>query len=259
MIRNNIISYHIILLLFPVLSVAGNLTVVLDSIKPHTITIIGETHRHTESINLFQALIKGYLKNNKCLIVALEIHSNQQSTIDRIIQGRAVVSDIEISSIIDHPAFRTMIDDLAIQQRNGACLKLLAITSGKDIDMGHDEWMAINLTKHVGTPILVLLGELHTLKKVNWDLSMTTHSFPSVAEILSNQGYHVNSYPQQGLETDCASPQQLRNRYIPANTTEALRLLNTSLFSLLNAFEPDSAVGVVDGVIVWECGNNLSD
>ena len=253
MIRNDVISSYIILLLFPVLSVAGNLTPVLDSIKPDTITIIGETHRHSESINLFQALIKGYLKNNKCLTVALEINSNQQTIINQVIQGRAVVSDIEISSIIDHPALRNMINDLVIQKRNGACLKLLAIDAGNNINMGRDEWMAINLAGQVGdTPILVLLGGLHTLKKVNWDLSMTKGS-PSVAEILSNQGYRVNSYPQRWPETECVSPQQLRNRYIPADTAEALTLLNTSLFSLLNAFEPNSAVGVVDGVIVWEC------
>jgi len=253
MIRNNVISNYIILLLFPVLSVAGNLTAVLDSIKPHTITIIGETHRHPESVNLFQALIKAYLKNNKCLTIALEIHSNQQPIINQVIQGRAVVSDIEISSIIDHPALRNMIDNLATQQRNGACLKLLAIDAGDDIDMGRDKWMAINLAGQVGeTPILALLGGLHTLKKVTWDLSMTKAS-PSVAEILSNQGYRVNSYPQRWPETRCVGPQQLRYRYIPADTAEALMLLNTSLFSLLNAFEPDSAIEVVDGVIVWEC------
>ena len=55
------------------------------------------------------------------------------------------------------------------------------------------------------------------------------------------------------LETECASPQQLRYRFIPADTAEALTLLNTSMFSLLNAFEPDSAIGVIDGAVLWEC------
>ena len=254
MVRNDIISYYIILLFLPVLSVAGSLTPILNSIQPQKITIIGENHRHSESVDLFQVLIKGYLKNNKCLTIALEINSHQQPIINQVIQGRAVVSDIEISSIIDHVALRNMIDDLVTQKKNGACLEVLAIDAGDDVNMERDEWMAANLAKQIGkTPVLVLLGNLHTLKKVNWDLSMTTHGSPSVAEILNNQGYRVDSYPQRWLETKCASPQQLRYRFIPADTAEALTLLNTSMFSLLNAFEPDSAIGVIDGAVLWEC------
>ena len=50
--------------------------------------------------------------------------------------------------------------------------------------MGRDKWMAIKLTEQAGdTPILVLLGSLHTLKTVNWDLSVTKVS-PYVSEIL---------------------------------------------------------------------------
>ena len=192
----------ILLLIFISFSASANTNI---PIKPDSITIIGETHRHPESINLFQSLIQSHLKNNQCLTVALEINSNQQSVIN---QGK--VSDIEISSIIDHPAYRKMIAALVTQQRNGACLKLLAIDAGDDIDMGRDEWMAISLARLVGeTPVLALLGSLHTLKKVNWDLSMTNGS-PSVAEVLSEQGYNVKSYPQVGLDTECGNSLQYR-------------------------------------------------
>ena len=192
----------ILLIIFISFSASANTNI---PIKPDSITIIGETHRHPESINLFQSLIQSHLKNNQCLTVALEINSNQQSVIN---QGK--VSDIEISSIIDHPAYRKMIADLVTQQRNGACLKLLAIDAGDDIDMGRDEWMAISLARLVGeTPVLALLGSLHTLKKVNWDLSMTNGS-PSVAEVLSEQGYNVKSYPQVGLDTECGNSLQYR-------------------------------------------------
>lgn len=100
--------YHIILyqlILFPVPLVAGDYSSIVSQLKPNTITIIGEKHKHPESITLFLSLIFDHLKQNKCLIVGLEIASNQQVIIDQIMQGRAVVSDIEISSIIDHPPF----------------------------------------------------------------------------------------------------------------------------------------------------------
>jgi len=71
-------------------------------------------HQHPESIKLFQELINGYLENNQCLTVALEINSNQQEILDQIKQGRAVVSDIEISSNIDHTALRNMNSGLII-------------------------------------------------------------------------------------------------------------------------------------------------
>ena len=125
----------ILLLIFISFSASANTNI---PIKPDSITIIGETHRHPESINLFQSLIQSHLKNNQCLTVALEINSNQQSVIN---QGK--VSDIEISSIIDHPAFRNLIGDLIAQKNNGACLKQLAIDGvGADIDMRRDAWMA---------------------------------------------------------------------------------------------------------------------
>ncbi|GFO73092.1 hypothetical protein BJAS_P4241 [Bathymodiolus japonicus methanotrophic gill symbiont] len=96
-------------MLFPNLVTAGNSEPIFNSIKPHSITIIGEQHRHPESIEFFQSLIKGYLKKDSCLTVALEINSNQQPIIEKIERGMAVASDFEISQIIDQPALRRII------------------------------------------------------------------------------------------------------------------------------------------------------
>ena len=84
-------------------------------------------------------------------------------------------------------------------------------------------------------------------KKVDWDLSMAK-SRPFVAEILNKQGSSVSTFPQTFPEAECVRPQQLSDKYISADN-EALELLNSSFFALLNAFESDSAVGVVDGLI----------
>lgn len=244
--------YHIILyqlILFPVPLVAGDYTSIVNQLKPNTITIIGETHKRPKSITLFQSLITEHLKQNKCLTVGLEIASNQQTTIDKIKQGRAIISDIEISSIIDHPPFRKMIDALVKLQSKNECLKLIAIDAGDDIDLGRDKWMAINLAEQIGeTSILVLLGGLHTLKKVDWDLSMTKGS-PSVAEILFSQGYNIKTYPQIWTDKTCDD----QNRFIKTDKAESLVLLNDHFVSMLNAFEYKHSASVVDGIILWEC------
>jgi len=244
--------YHIILyqlILSPTLSMAGDSPSVIKQITPNAITIIGESHQRPESITLFQALISNHLKQNKCLTVALEIASNQQAIIDKIKQGRAVVSDIDIPSMIDHPPYRKMIDNLVKLQGINECLKLVAIDAGDDINLRRDEWMAIKLAEQVGDiPVLVLLGNLHSLKKVDWDLSMTKGS-PYVAEILSSQGYKIKTYLQTWTVKTCDD----QNRFIKTEEAESLGLLNDHFISMLNAFEYKSAVGVVDGIIVWGC------
>jgi len=240
---------NVIILSLPVISYAGSEINILDKIKPDTITIIGETHKHSESLILFQSLISNHLKHNKCLTVVLEIASNQQPIIDKIKQGRAVVSDIEIPSTIDHPAFREMVNNLVKLQRKNECLKLIAIDAGDDIDLRRDEWMAIKLSEQLGAaPVLVLLGNLHSLKRVNWDLSMTKGSL-YVAEILSSQGYDIRTYPQIWVAPQCNNKYQ----FISADNPKLPDLLNNSFISLLNAFEYKTAAGIVDDAILWVC------
>ena len=172
-LRPFILSALLILNAFAQQAAAEIYDPISKEIKSGTITIIGESQKKIESVQLFQGLVTDYLKQGQCLTVGLEIASNQQTVIDRIMQGRATAADIEIPPMIDHPPFRKMIDDLADLKRNGACLKLVAIDAGDDIDMGRDEWMALKLAELGNNEtILVLLGALHSLKKVDWDLSM---------------------------------------------------------------------------------------
>lgn len=222
---------------------------IVEDMKPSSITIIGETHRRPESIQFFQSLISRYLQQNKCLVVALEIASSQQIILDEIMQGTTGVSDIEIPPMIDHPPFRALIDELAGMERNGACLKLIAIDAGLEVSVRRDKWMADKLAELVShTPILTLLGSLHTLKKVNWDLA-TTKASPYVAEILVSRGHQIKTYPQIWLDKSCKTA----NRLISSDEAEAAKFINSDLISLLNAFEYRMANNVVDGVVVWEC------
>ena len=97
---------------------------------------------------------------------AISYAGSEVNILDNIKQGRAVVSDIKIPPIIDHPAFRKMINNLVKLQRKNECLKLIAIDAGDDIELRRDEWMAIKLAEQVGeTPIFVLLSNLYALKK----------------------------------------------------------------------------------------------
>lgn len=222
---------------------------ILEGIRPHSITIIGETHKRPESFQFFQSIINDYLQKNKCLTVALEIASNQQSTIDQVIKGNAKVSDIEISPPIDHPDFRILIENLAKLQKNNDCFKLIAVDAGIKMKSDRDKWMAKELTRQIKqTPILTLLGSLHTIKKVNWNPEIGKE-FPYVAEILTAKGYSVYTYPQIWKDRECNT----KYRLIRANEPEATKLVVDSLFAVLNALKPTSVSNIIDGIILWGC------
>jgi len=222
---------------------------ILKSIKPHSITIIGETHKRPESFQLFQSIINDYLQKNKCLTVALEIASNQQPTIDRVIQDTAKIADIEVAPPIDHPDFRILIENLAEIQKHNDCFQLIAVDADIKLKTDRDEWMAKEMTKQIGkTPILALLGSLHTLKKVNWNPELTRKP-PYLPEILISKGYAVHTYPQIWKDRECNTHFQ----FINADQPEATELLNTSLFSVLNASKPKTVSNIINGVILWKC------
>jgi len=247
----DVVLCSVALLLHPGGSSAEITQPILDQIKPGTITIIGEVHRRKESVQMFEGLITDYLRQKKCLTVALEIDSAEQPVIDRILQGKPA-TEMKIAPMIDHQPLHNMIDDLSSLKRAGACLKIAMIDTGIETEYDRDKWMAKQLVQQRNdTPILVLLGNLHTLKKVNWNLTVAD-PLPFVAEILNSQGYRVRSYPQIWLENGCTDKSSNTSHYVSADTQEALALLNNSLIALINALPAKTAKGVVDGFVVWE-------
>jgi hypothetical protein len=166
-------------------------------------------------------------------------------------QGRASVNEIVLWPPLDHPPYRRMIETFAELKQRGQCIKIAAIDSGMDNDVDRDQWMAFRLAEEGrDVPVLVLLGALHTLKRVNWAVRTGR---PSVAEILTNKGFRVESYPQRWLPDQCVGNKNRRGRFVNPDSPEALTILNDSMMSLINAKLHKSATGVIDGFVVWEC------
>jgi hypothetical protein len=222
---------------------------ILAKIKPGTITIIGETHKKQESIELFQNLTVDTIKRHKCVVVGLEIASDQQTKLDAIMQGGGSVREIAYWPAVDHLFYRRMIETFAEYRKQGQCIKLVAIDSGIGNIIDRDLWMALSLAEQgANTPVLVLLGALHTLKRVDWK-NKTGRA--SVAEILTTRGFSVNSYPQHWASGNCAD---IRTAvFISDHSPQALGILNGSLMSLINARAHRSAPDVVNGFVIWKC------
>ena len=219
--------------------------------KPGTITFIGESHHRIESPLLIKRLIVDSISRNQCPVLALEIGSDQQPVIDQVMAGEKPVGAIEISVTIDHDPYRLMIDYFAKRKSRNSCLSVVAIDAGADLFVDRNEWMATRLAELPrDKPIIVLVGALHTLKKVDWTVPTGK---PSVAEILAGQGFRVKSFPQRWIPGECPGNSIRQQRFVGASVPEATTILNESLLSLLNAKPAESAEGVVDGFIVWVC------
>jgi uncharacterized iron-regulated protein len=83
-----IFTRFIFALLLPITSLAANYAPILEQIKPNTITIIGESHKKSESVELFHNLALDVIRHYQCVVIGLEIASDQQTILDAVMQGR---------------------------------------------------------------------------------------------------------------------------------------------------------------------------
>ncbi|MGJ0484388.1 MAG: hypothetical protein ACR65R_07625 [Methylomicrobium sp.] len=224
---------------------------ILDGMTSGSITFIGESHKHVESAMLVKDLVTVAIERGQCPVLALEIADSQQPAIDRVLDQGYPVSAIDIPASIDHLPLRALITHLATLRTRSSCLSIVAIDAGPDNPNDRDEWMATRLSKLAGDrPILVLIGALHTLKKVDW---LVKSGKPSVAERLAAKGFRVRSFPQRWIPDHCRAGENRNQRFISTDMPEALTILNDSLMSLINAKPHESTRGVVDGFILWKC------
>ncbi|PPD42378.1 MAG: hypothetical protein CTY16_14775 [Methylobacter sp.] len=238
----------------PAFSMDGIYAQILRNIQPHTVTFIGESHKHTESAIFFEGLVSAVLEKQGCTIVGLEIGSDQQPILDQIMEGQAKVDQLRLWESIDHKPYRDMIGSFSAAKQHGKCLEVLAIDSGIDNKTDRDEWMAGLMAKQVGNkPVLVLVGGLHTLKRIAWT---RPHGKSPVAEILAKIGIAVHSYPQRWLDGSCGDPAAMQGRFMKADNPKALDIINRTMVSLVKAKPFKSLKGAVDGLVLWECARN---
>ncbi|MBL1265812.1 hypothetical protein [Candidatus Methylomicrobium oryzae] len=230
---------------------AADIDPILDGMTPWSITFIGESHKHIESAILVKELVTAAIERGQCPILALEIADSEQTAIDRAMTASASVSDIDIPASIDHLPMRKLIKHMVMLKMQLPCVSVVAVDAGPNNPSDRDEWMARKLANLAGDrPILVLIGALHTLKKVDW---LVKSGKPSVAEQLATKGFEVRSFPQRWIHDHCKAGESRSQRYVRAEAPEALTILNSSLMSLINAKPRTSAQGVIDGFVLWEC------
>lgn len=133
----------------------------LAQLKPDKITIIGGSHKKTESVALFKSLALAAIKQYRCIVIGLEIASGKQTILDAVVQGGAF-NELALWPALDHPPYLSMIESFAGLKRQGQCIKLIATDSGVANNIDRDLWIALSLTDQaVDAPVLVLLHHIN--------------------------------------------------------------------------------------------------
>lgn len=165
----------------------------LPLIDRSDILILGETHGREESTRLLAKLADEATQGGGCLTIALEIGSEQQSVIDRVMSGTAEVAEIVVVPVIDHVGYREMLAALSRFMFAGRCLTVIAIDGEPEV-IERDAWMAEKLVPFLGEGRLVaLIGALHAAKDIRWD---NGREKAFLAEKLMAKGYAVCSVQQ---------------------------------------------------------------
>lgn len=217
----------------------------------HDVLIVGEAHRRPESTTLFANTVSDFLHTGRCLNVGLEVDSDQQATLDAVLRGEASVSDIRIHPIIDHQGFRDLIGSLSRHTRSGKCLTVRFIDAPQDASADRDTWMTEQIMGMIGDrPVIVLSGNLHGLKTVEWHATVTRPK-RYLGETLKLAGIRVATVLQDWHPSDCT---RYKPTMLSTEDPKSLPVL-TRIMDPLAATTPSNAATVMDGVIVWRCAS----
>jgi hypothetical protein len=210
------------------------------------VLIVGETHRRQESPQLVVGIAEAYLDAGGCLTIALEIGSDQQPVLDAAMREEQPVSAIRISPIIDHSAYREMLTSFMDLVRRGRCLRVRAVDAPERDTGSKDAWMAREIQALISSnPVLVLVGNLHALKRLQWESGRDN---PYLAERLVRRGVQVLTVLQE-WEPDC---EKRVGRLLDIRDSRAVEALRLTV-GATSAHPPEKPGEVVNQVVMWEC------
>lgn len=135
--------------------------------------------------------------------VGLEIASDQQPRLDKFARSGSGLEDVEIFDVIDRPEYRCFLDSVRQAGIRPVALDLPSSLWGAGYS--RDEWMAGNIKRVFDRErdprMVVLVGNLHTLKRVDWVDSKKKNVF--LPEYLSKYEPEVKSLSVLSDYNDC--------------------------------------------------------
>ena len=233
---------------------------VLDHLKANDIVFLGTTHRRQRILKFLHDLIPA-LHEAGVTHLGLEVCSNQQHKIDSFLQTGRGLEGIGLHFQIECPEYRNIFNAIRSldHAKRPAVVALDLPRSMYQGNINRDKWMASSIAKvfhrNPNAKILVVLGNLHVLKKIEWEDTVTNpHGF--VRSYLNELAPHrrVFSIGQCIDETPnvCDFTRQLRSAQGPVPVDCDRRFAGWHIGMMATvAAKPIEIWELLDGLIVY--------
>lgn len=182
----------IILLLTPALSVAGAqlhspTEYIQSKLQKNDIVFLGTTHRNPQLLRIIAEIIPK-LKKVGVTHIGVEVPSDEQGKIDYFMKTGDGLDNVRFHLQVDHPDYRYLFKVFRMTGLKPIAIDLPYRKYGGEIS--RDEWMARSmlkvLNKEPAAKILVIVGGLHTLKKLKWE-EQFPDKHPSIRQIIKRE------------------------------------------------------------------------
>ena len=146
---------------------------IIEKLQTHNIVFLGTTPIKPPVLQFMSGLIP-VLHEAGVTHIGLEIASDQQAKIDNFIQTGKKLTNIRIHPLIDCPEYRNLLKKLATLDPNirPKTIALDLPTFKYRKERNRDKWMARSIVKtfrkNPKAKMLVVVGNLHVLKVLNW-------------------------------------------------------------------------------------------
>jgi len=228
-----------------------------SKLQQNDIVFLGTTHKKPEILGFIAALIPT-LGKYRVSHVGLEIPSDQQEKIDVFMKTGNGLDDIKLHNQIDSPEYR---HPFQVFRTSGGPIPV-AIDLPSSMYNGtvsRDEWMArsllIVLNRNPSAKILVIVGSLHTLKKLEWGKDVPDKHL-SIREYISRERPSTRMWSVgqmiDGNPNECDFTREFSSLpgAVALDLDDRYRGWQMGLTSSI-AIVPAECFDLVDGVIVY--------
>ena len=222
----------------------------IDSyLRKSGVVIIGDSGFNLESTALIKNIIEEYVSTKGCLNIGLEITSDQQEIVDKALKGEQKFNKLKLNPYVDRDSYIDLLLGIRKLINEGKCLKVYAIDKPDSVPIDRDAWMAELVLKLVGIePVLVLSGNLQTIKKITWLDEDNNARF--LAERVRRKEIKTSSILQYWTKGECE--ERLVSKIILSQGPRAEVYINDVLGSV-GAKASQRPSEVVDAIIIWRC------
>jgi hypothetical protein len=232
---------------------------VLDKFQSHGLVLLGTRHKREPILQFISNLIP-VLYDAGVTHIGLEISLDHQDKIDHFIETGTGLKGIKIHPQIDRPGYRDLLKHIqSLDKDKRSDVVAIDLPKSQYGQMSRDEYMVESIVgifgNHPGAKIIVVVGNNHVLKKLDWQVHVPSKT-ESIRSYLSEVFLEISAFSIGQLIDENPSECDFTRRLSHMNGSVAMDCDNSfrgwkiGITSAL-AIKPTESYDLVDGVIVY--------